>query len=218
LLGAGNPPLPPPVKNKQGQGWWQVPAAGRLVALTFDDGPNDKTGALLDALDRAHTPATFFVVGSRAELYPRVLARMRRRGDCVENHSYTHPNMAQSLPDVDEGEILRTSVVIRALTGRYPRFFRPPGGNENRALAALARAYGMALAFWSVDGLGAEDAGSPKAVASWVINKAHPGSIVLLHNGADATIKAIPEMVAGLRARGLHPVTLEQLVAAGRSK
>ena len=183
------------------------------IALTFDDGPNPaKTPALLDALDKAAAPATFFVVGSRAELAPDIVHRMTKRGDEVENHSYTHPNMNLIIPSVAESEILRNNVLIQALTGHQPHFFRPPGGNANPAVQRLAHSYGLSLAYWTVDVLHAEDLGSPQGLIQYALAHVHPGSIVLLHNGPDVTTSAVPGLVAALRARGYKLVTLKEIV------
>ena len=191
---------------------WAGDPTRKEIALTFDDGPNPlKTPAVLDALDAAHAPATFFVVGSRAEQTPDILRRMTARGDEVENHSYTHPNMNLVIPSVAEGEVLRTSVLIRALTGRQPRFFRPPGGNANEAVQSLAHSYGLSLAYWTVDALHAEDVGSSRGLIDYVLGRVHPGSIVLLHNGTDVTTASVPALVAALRARGYTLVTLSHL-------
>ncbi len=187
------------------------------IALTFDDGPNPaKTPALLDALDKAQAPATFFVVGSRAEQTPDILRRMAQRGDEVENHSYTHPNMNLVIPSVAESEILRTSVLIRAMTGHQPHFFRPPGGNANASVQHLSRAYGLSLAYWTVDALHAEDVGSASGLIEYVVSHVHPGSIVLLHNGTDVTTASIPALVAALRAKGYKLVTLSE-IAQGKT-
>lgn len=184
----------------------------KQVALTFDDGPNaQKTPLLLDALDQAKAPATFFIVGSRAELVPDILTRMAARGDDVENHSYTHPNMNLLIPSVAESEILRTSVLIRAMTGRQPRFFRPPGGNADKSVQALAQSYGLGLAYWTVDAIHAEDVGSKSGLINYVLAHIHPGSIVLLHNGPEVTINAIPGLVTALRAKGYTLVTLSEI-------
>lgn len=204
------------VASTRPEALWIGGPAGKEVALTFDDGPNPrKTPALLDALDRAHVPATFFVVGARAALAPTLLRRMAARGDDVENHSYSHPNMAQVAPAVAEEEILRTSVLIRALAGRQPRFFRPPGGNADAAVLGLCHAYGMAGAFWTVDALRAEDEASPQGLLRFVLAQVRPGAIILLHNGADATTAAVPQLAAALRARGYRLVTLRQMAAGG---
>jgi len=191
---------------------WTGSASRKQVALTFDDGPNPaKTPALLDALEKAHAPATFFVVGSRAEQAPDLLRRMTERGDEVENHSYTHPNMNLVIPSVAEEEMLRTSVLIQAMTGHQPRFFRPPGGNANSAVQHLARSYGLSLAYWTVDALHAEDVGSSPALIQYVMQHVRPGAIVLLHNAPDVTATAIPGLVAALRAHGYALVTLSQI-------
>lgn len=191
---------------------WMGSASRKQVALTFDDGPNPaKTPALLDALEKAHAPATFFVVGSRAEQAPDLLRRMTARGDEVENHSYTHPNMNLVIPSVAEEEMLRTSVLIQAMTGHQPRFFRPPGGNADTSVQHTARSYGLSLAYWTVDALHAEDVGSSPALIQYVMQHVRPGAIVLLHNGPDVTAAAIPGLVAALRAHGYSLVTLSEI-------
>lgn len=198
---------------------WRGDPSRKEVALTFDDGPNAvKTPLLLDALDKADAPATFFVVGSRAELTPDLLKRMAKRGDNVENHSYTHPNMSQVIPSVAESEILRTNVIIRALTGHSPRFFRPPGGNITPDVTRLLRAYGLSGGFWTVDALHAEDEGSAQGLINYVVAHIHPGSIVLMHNGTDCTIQAVPGLAAALRAKGYKLVTLEKLTPSPTSE
>ncbi|MDQ2687665.1 MAG: polysaccharide deacetylase family protein, partial [Armatimonadota bacterium] len=202
------------VSNAQPLGLTIGSTAHKQVALTFDDGPNPlKTPALLDALDKADALATFFVVGSRAEAAPELIQRMAARGDDVEDHSYTHPNMAQSPPAVAEAEILRTSIIIRALSGRQPRFFRPPGGNRDLVVYQLSRAYGQTVALWTVDALHYEEVGTPQSLISYVMAHVKPGCIVLMHNGMDTTTAAVPGLIAALRAKGYEPVTLTQLTS-----
>lgn len=197
-------------------GLWTGPQSAKRVALTFDDGPNpQKTPLLLDALDKAKAQATFFVVGARALESPDIVRRMAASGDDVEDHSFTHQNMAQTTPSVTESEILRTSVVIRALTGKPPRFFRPPGGQRNPVVYQLASQYGQRVALWTVDCIKYEEAGSSQALINYVMAHVKPGAIILMHNGMDGTIGAIPGLVAALRAKGYEPVTLTKLMASG---
>lgn len=207
---------PPSVRaaSLQPQGLYQGNRSRKQVALTFDDGPNpQRTPALLDALDQANASATFFVVGARAEAAPDLVRRMAARGDDVENHSYTHPNMAQSAPAVAEAEILRTSVVIHALTGRQPHFFRPPGGNRNPVVFRLAREYGQAVGLWTVDAFNYEESASPQGLINYVVGHVQPGCIVLMHNGMVNTTAAVPGLVAALRAKGYEIVTLSQMTS-----
>ena len=207
---------PPPVRlaSTRPEGLWIGDTTRKEIAITFDDGPNpDKTPALLNALESVHAPATFFVVGSRAEAAPALVRRMTAMGDDVEDHSYTHPNMAQTPPTMAETEILRASVVIRALTGRQPHFFRPPGGNISPAVISLSHAYGQQVAYWTVDALHAEDIGSRQGLIDYVMAHIHPGAIVLMHNGTDVTTSAVPDLVKAMRAKGYHLVTLSNMTA-----
>ena len=205
-----------PLASAPPTGLWRGDPTRREVALTFDDGPNpQKTPLLLNALDKAQAPATFFVVGARAEAAPDLLRRMARSGYDVENHSYTHPDMDQAEPIVVEEEVLRANVIIEALTGHMPRFFRPPGGDGGPAVLQLAQEYGLTGAFWTEDALHYEDLATPEGLVHYVIGHLHPGSIVLMHNGPDATITAIPALVAALRAQGYQIVTLSQMTRGG---
>jgi len=204
----------PPVKAAEphpGEMWSGSPKL-REVALTFDDGPSPQvTPILLDNLKKAGITATFFVVGIRASAAPDLLRRMQAEGHEVENHTYTHPNLDQTLPQHILEEYLRNGVVIRSLTGRWPKFLRPPGGNSNPQVMEIAHKCGMIGGFWTIDALRAEDSGSSDEVADYVVSKARPGAIVLMHNGSEATAGAIQAMAAGLKAKGLKCVTLQEL-------
>ncbi len=202
------------IASSRPEGLWIGDTSRKEIAITFDDGPNpDKTPALLDALDQVHAPATFFVVGSRAEAAPALVRRMTAMGDDVEDHSYTHPNMAQTPTTMAETEILRASVVIRALSGRLPHFFRPPGGNISPAVISLSHDYGQQVAYWTVDALHAEDIGSRQGLIDYVMAHIHPGAIVLMHNGTDVTTAAVPGLVKAIRAKGYQLVTLSNMTA-----
>jgi peptidoglycan/xylan/chitin deacetylase (PgdA/CDA1 family) len=136
---------------------------------------------------------------------------MAADGDDVEDHSYSHPNLDEALPNHIREEVLRGAVVVRALSGKWPYFFRPPGGDADPRVLAAARECGLAGAFWTVDALSAEETGSPAAVTKWVVSHARPGAIILMHDGTASSTAAVPSMVRELRARGYRLVTLRQL-------
>jgi len=162
-------------------------------------------------------PGTFFVVGLRAEENPALLRRMVAEGHEIGNHSYSHPNLTYLSASAVDRELCRTSVVVRDATGIRPRFYRPPGGNFNRATVEAARALGMAGAYWTLDGLNYESPPIPPSrLTRYVLDNVRPGAIVLLHNAPENTVKAIPEIVAGLRAKGYHIVTMSELVRRAR--
>jgi peptidoglycan/xylan/chitin deacetylase (PgdA/CDA1 family) len=192
--------------------FWRGSTAIHEMALTFDDGPSPtQTPKLLDALKQANVVGTFFVVGIRASAATGIITRMVADGHEVENHTYTHPNLDEVIPEHIREEYLRNAVVINTLTGRWPRFLRPPGGNSNPQVMQVAMECGMVGGFWTLDALNAEDTGSGANVSDYVVGHAKNGAIVLMHNGTQATIDAIPSMVAGLRAKGFRLVTLAQL-------
>jgi peptidoglycan-N-acetylglucosamine deacetylase len=201
-------------------GFWAGSPYVREMALTFDDGPiPGPSRQLVEALKAANAHGTFFVVGMQAAQSPDSLRLMAANGNAVEDHTYTHPNLTQLLPEHVLQEILRTAVIIQATTGLWPHFLRPPGGNTNPFVLETARACGMSGAFWTIDALPAEESGSPDGVVKWVLSRARPGAIVLMHNGMAATIAAIPQMVSGLRRERYRLVTIRQLAAdalAGR--
>jgi peptidoglycan/xylan/chitin deacetylase (PgdA/CDA1 family) len=199
------------------EGIWQARTQEKLVALTFDDGPNPlpyRTPALLDALKKADAPSTFFVVGYRAEQCPDLLQRMVRDGHEIANHSYSHPNLTYLSKVEVQRELCRTSVAVRDATGRRPRFYRPPGGNFNTGVVEAAEALGMSGAYWTVDGVKTEQrvGATPEELTRFVMDRVRPGAIVLLHNAPTVTVAAVPVLVRALRAKGYKLVTMTELV------
>ena len=199
-----------------GNGYWRGQTGEKLIALTLDDGPNPlkhRTPALLDTLRNLDVKATFFIVGARAEANPELIRRMDAEGHEIANHSYTHPNLTYLTPDAVRKELCRTSVVVRDLTGKRPRFYRPPGGNFNGAIADAASALGMHGAYWTVDAFKFEYAPfRPEDLSGYVLKKVKPGTILLMHNAPDHTILALPQIVQSLRAQGYEFVTMSELV------
>lgn len=182
------------------------------VALTFDDGPDRvTTSRLLDLLEARRTPATFFVLGHRIAGNEDLLSRMVHLGMEVENHTWDHPNLTHLAPDAVVDQIRRTNEEIVRATGRHPEHLRPPGGNWSPGVTPTD---GLTLTTWDVD---------PRdwfhrnraAVVQNTLSAVQPGSIVLLHDIHPSTIDAVPEILDGLEARGLAPVTLRELSTSG---
>lgn len=189
-------------------------ATPRAVALTFDDGPGEHTRAVLETLRRLRVRATFFAVGERAERNPKLLRRARAYGMAVENHSYSHPYSPpfdrRSRAEVDR-EIARGADAIASLVDE-PRLFRPPGGRHSPLVVEVAGARGQRLVLWSVDPEDWRPGTTAAQIARRVLRTARAGSIVLLHDGPAnraQTVKALPAIVRGLRARGLRLVLVE---------
>ncbi len=190
------------------------PRTPRRVALTFDDGPGPQTPAVLRLLADAHIHATFFELGVQARLYPALVRRTLAAGHVIGNHTWDHKTMTSlSSADVD-AELARTSAEIRATSRYQPCLFRPPGGALDAAVARRAREREMLSIVWDVDPRDWSLPGTAAIVRN-VLAHAHAGSIVLLHDAGGPrgeTLAALPQIIAGLRARHLAFVTVPELL------
>ncbi len=187
----------------------------RLVALTFDDGPGPYTEQVLAILRRTKTPATFFQVGKNLEENPlpaqatRLLDRV-----AIGDHTYTHHNLMTMTRRQQEDEIISTAAVMQAQGEEVPRVFRPPYGSFNQVTERLITERGMALILWSVDSQDYAQPGVDRIVHN-VVSAATPGAIVLMHDGGgdrSQTVKALPQIIKRLRARGYGLVTVPELL------
>ena len=190
------------------------PRTPRRVALTFDDGPGPQTPAVLRILRNAHIRATFFELGVQVRQYPALVRRTIAEGHVIGNHTWDHKPMT-SLSNADaDSELARTSAAIEQASRSTPCLFRPPGGAINAAVASIARQRHMLSIVWDVDPRDWALPGTGAIVAT-VLGHAHAGSIVLLHDAGgprSETIAALPQIIAGLRARHLTFVTVPELL------
>lgn len=188
------------------------PVCTNTVALTYDDGPSpETTNRLLDILKSKNSKATFFTIGSNSEAFPEILQRTRAEGHTIGNHSYNHPQLS-ALSDARIGaELDTTSDAINAATGSKPRWLRPPYGATNDRVAAVAGQRGMSLALWDVDTLDWQNRNADITCRKAVEN-AVAGSVILMHDIHPSTVDAAPCIIDGLRAKGLRPVTLDEMI------
>jgi peptidoglycan/xylan/chitin deacetylase (PgdA/CDA1 family) len=184
---------------------------GRLVALTFDDGPGPWTLPLVSALERAHTPATFFLVGSRIRFWPAG-ARAAARGGALGNHTWSHPHLLRLTPALVQRQLRWTQVQILETTRDLPAVFRPPYEQANGRIDRIARTLGLVDVRWSVDSGDSSPRASASSVIRAVLASVRPGSIVLLHDAHAWNSAVVRAIVRGLHARRLRPVTLPTLL------
>ncbi|MFW6693612.1 polysaccharide deacetylase family protein [Streptomyces sp. MAR4 CNX-425] len=167
---------------------------GKKIALTFDDGPHaTQTPAILRILRRHRARATFFVIGENIPFNRDVLRRIAADGHAVGNHSYTHPQLDLiSTPRVNE-ELERCSELVAKELGAPPRLARAPYGMwHGPSLAACARLQ-MEPFQWDIDTLDWDNR-DQRFIETTVLGGAHPGAIVLAHDGGGnrwATVRAL---------------------------
>ena len=187
------------------------------IAFTFDDGPHPgMTDRLLAILKEQHVPSTFFVVGKMADRYPYLVRAIAQDGHEVGNHSYHHLNMARLSNEDVMNELNQTRDVIHRLTGQEGCLFRPPGGDYNRRMVRLASHAGYRMVLWSVLTDDVEGA-SRRAMQARILEGADDGGIILMHSGVETTIDILPKVIADLRARGYHFVTVSTLLGLAHS-
>jgi len=188
---------------------------GHDVALTFDDGPGPYTPGVLSALEQAHAPATFFVIGTEERYFSASTAREIRDGFVIGNHTENHPEMARLAAHDQHEELFDQSARIELAGGPRPDLFRPPYGSFNATTFRELRNMHLLMVLWSVDTGDYEQPGVAVIVRR-ALEGAKPGAIILMHDAGgnrSQTIAALPEVVRQLRARGFHLVTIPQLLA-----
>ena len=189
----------------------------KIVALTFDDGPGPYTEELLDFLKQEGVRATFFVLGTRVDSYPKLIRRMAAEGHEVGNHSNAH-NMLNKMNLVGvRNEMGKCAEKIEKLLGYRPSVMRCPGGNKNDAVHTYATEAGIPIAYWSVDTRDWESRNKDKILeVAFGKNGIKDGSIVLMHDIYKTTVEAAKEMILRLKAEGYVFVTTSELIAARR--
>ncbi|TMA29674.1 MAG: hypothetical protein E6J78_01265 [Deltaproteobacteria bacterium] len=184
-------------------------SAGRRVALTFDACSTLDRSFYDDRITRAlvgtRTPATLFISGRWAETH---LRQMRVLSEIplfeIANHSYIHPHMTEVPPERQREELLWTQQILFSLTGKLPRFFRPPYGEVDGELAQVAAQNGLRTVEYDFPSGDPDKHSTRERLVAWVLAKARPGSIVVMHMNRRGwhTAEALPDIIAGLRAKG----------------
>lgn len=182
------------------------------VVLTFDDGPVPwVTKPILDTLDQFCTKATFFSVGEMALSYPAMTKEVLARGHTLGTHTWSHPNNLRRLgfeKAKDEIERGFAAVSLAAATGIAP-FFRFPGLNDSDELLTYLQS--RSIASFTVDVISNDSfIGSPQRIADRTLKlaAAEKGGILLFHDLKRPTAKALPAILAGLKAKGFKVVHL----------
>jgi len=194
--------------------------ADRVVALTFDDGPNEPyTSQIGDLLAGENICATFFQVGRCTERHPATASRLIGQGHVIGNHSYSHRLARCIRPAAQRHETRRTQDLLAAAIGRRPALYRPPWLLRTPWLMTALRTSGLQ----PVSGVfcHAWEAFQPGAhrIARRALAKTRPGTILILHDGSDSrggdrtqTVAAVELVVAELKSRGYRFVTVDQLL------
>lgn len=184
---------------------------GKLIALTFDDGPSEYTEKLLDILKKKRVPATFFVLGSRANAYPDLIKREMDEGNEVESHTMNHKNLATLGADGVRAEITGAEQAIcsaKQLDAGCIKFVRPPYGEINSTVRNIV---GKPMIGWSID---TEDwkSKNPDEMLLRTITKAFSGAVILMHDVYDTSVIGAEKIIDALLDEGYVFVTIEEML------
>jgi peptidoglycan-N-acetylglucosamine deacetylase len=215
---------------------FQMGAAPYKIALSFDDGPDQRfTPKILDILKEKKAPATFFVIGSSANDALGLIRREYAEGHELGNHTYTHPSWEQASRTQIDVELNLTERLLTSTLGVKTLLFRPPYGIDHQPETAdevanlpIAQSMGYILVGARIDPHDwGEPGGVPPAPASVIVQRvleqAHSngGNIVLLHDGGGDrahTVEALPQIIDGLRAAGFKIVPVSELLGQTRAQ
>lgn len=191
----------------------------RLIAFTFDDGPTDKTDALLDVFASfneknpdftAH--ATLFTIGSKiSQGYSETLERAVSMKFELGNHTFTHTDLTTLTDEKIIEELSSTDNALKSFDGKSVHLVRPAGGHaDNRVLST----YRSTFINWttSLDASDWQDGTTENDIYYTVSKNLSEGGIVLMHQGYDRTINAVKRLLPDLKARGFQVVSVSELI------
>ena len=184
----------------------------KVVALTFDDGPDKViTPKVLAILEKHNVQATFFIIGIKAKKNRALLKLIIGKGHLAGLHSYSHGFFFDFYTKRNmEQDLLKTEEVIMCNTGKKPLLFRPPYGVTNPTLANTVKDLGYHVIGWSVRSLDTAIKDAEK-VSKRVLRKLHPGAVILMHDTQNITPEALEKVIIRAKEEGYRFVGLEEM-------
>lgn len=181
----------------------------KKVAITFDDGPDAKTTALLlDGLKARKVHATFFVIGEKAEQNPELIRRMSEEGHLIGNHTYSHVQLNALSSNQACSQVKAANDVIEGITGQEVIYLRPPYGEWSHKKDCPQN---MIAVYWDVDPLDWKRTDTEQ-IAADILRQVKPGDIILLHDIYKASVQAAFLVIDELQRQGYEFVTVDELM------
>ncbi|MCX6798469.1 MAG: polysaccharide deacetylase family protein [Candidatus Falkowbacteria bacterium] len=196
----------------------------KIIALTFDDGPNPPyTNELLTILARHNVKATFFLTGKRLSKFPELGQALVKAGHIIGNHSYSHKFTKNFTSLSFETEITRAQKVIEEITGKRPALYRSPWLFRQPWLLRNLRAHGLTPVAGFFSSSWEAWHAAPKIIATDAFKTIAPGRIIIFHDGADinlfswdnyraGSVGAIDLIIPELKKQGYEFLTVDQLL------
>lgn len=186
----------------------------KTVALTFDDGPDPlMTGRVLDVLERRRVRAAFFLIGRKARRHPELVRRIAAGGHLIGNHTYRH-DFRETVCSVKtyRESLEKTDGLIRDIAGLRTRLYRPPFGVTNPHIGSAVGTRRISVG-WSIRSLDTVSFLSRERVCRRVLDRLHPGAVILLHDRCRAADVLVDHLVKGILEKGYRIVSIEEMLA-----
>ena len=195
---------------------------GRMIAFTFDDGPNSiQTKRLLDGLSERNAKATFFVVGEKLDFEsdrPNIaenralVERMVREGHEIGNHTYTHCWLNKISEEKVAFELSKTNELIKEITGSTPKYMRPPGGSALTAPWVRKLSSPMITVCWGYYDTRDWQCRNVDKMVKTIVENTFDGDIILLHDNYETSVETALRAMDILAKQGYRFVTIDELL------
>ena len=186
----------------------------KVVALTFDDGPDPvNTPKIIKVLRNNNIQGTFFCIGKQIEACKSIIKQAHADGNVIANHSWSHKDFATINTAEINNEVTLTENEINKVIGKRPALIRPPYGDTNDAVQNSLIALNYKNILWSTDTLDWEQREVANIVKN-VVENVRPGEIILMHSNEDkkVTTEALPQIISRLKEMGYSFVTADKLL------
>lgn len=187
-----------------------IDASKPMVALTFDDGPGERTGELLAQLEKYNAHATFFMQGKNIPGKEDFVKKMKETGCELGNHSYDHPQFTKLSADKIANQIGTTNDLIQQAAGSTATVMRPPYGAINDTVRSSV---GLPMILWSIDTLDWKTRNAQSSIDT-VMNDVQDGDVILMHDIHTESIDAALVLIPKLEEAGYQLVTVSEMAKA----
>ena len=192
---------------------------GKGVGISFDDGPSIYTERYLAILREHNVHATFFNIGRNVDMYPKLSQQLLAEGHHIASHTYTHPPLNRRNKEQVQDELREAAASISKATDVATTMLRPPYGAFNLNVWLATGGLISSEILWTHDTFDWKQPGVD-AIVNRALDNITPGSVILMHDGGgkrDQDLEALPRILEGLKAKGLQPMSIHELIASDSS-
>lgn len=185
----------------------------KVIALTFDDGPDAVfTKQILDILDEHNEKATFFIIGKKIAGNESIIKEIDSRGHLLGNHTFTHSFFIDFKGrEAFRQELIKTMGAIYKITGRQIKFFRPPYGVTTPNLANAAKDLSYHIIGWNIRSMDTTK-DTEEIILNRIKKQMNPGSIILFHDTSEKTVNVLKQTLNFAKENGFKIVSTERLL------